>query len=178
MKLNNKLIDKNFSIKKFSISNYDIALGSSMISNVCCLLYIQQQNKQINELIDQNNLLVESVNKLNVDLAKLGEELSQMNSKSTPIYINTSENILFSKPLMFVCLTAATLGMSYYVGSMMLTKVSSLTVPKIISLGSVISKLPIFEQSKEITVFYKELATTLLIEMLNDEILDIKFKTY
>ena len=45
MELNNRLIDKNYSFKEFSISNYDIALGSSMISNVCCNL------RRIHELL-------------------------------------------------------------------------------------------------------------------------------
>ena len=156
--------------------NYDIALGSSIISDVCCLIYIQQQNKKISELIDKNNLLVESVKKLNDDLTKLGEEIALIHTKSAPIYINTSENTLFNKPLLFIGVVAVSLGVSYYFSSLALTKVSSLVIPKIVSFSTIISKLPFFEQSKELTVVIKELSTTLLIEMLDDNILSVKFR--
>lgn len=162
-------------IKK--LFNYEVALGSSILSNVCCLFYIQQQNKQANELISKYNQLLKTVSTLNSNFTKIEEELSAaVSTKTAPIFINTSESVFFSKPLLVSCLLVASLGFSYYLSTAVVTKVSTVTIPKLISISSIIAKLPFFEQTKEITVFLKDVSTTLLIKTLNDNVLSVDFR--
>jgi len=181
MNLTNILIKRN-------VSTYDISLGSSMLTNVCCLFYIQHQNKQITELVKNNNSLVDSINKLNTDISKIGEKISIMHSKSLPIIINTSESGLFNKPLFVFGALTVSLGVTYFLSTTILTKVSSLTftkmfalpkmftLPKMVSIGSILAKLPLFEQTKLMTVFMKDISTTLFIRILDDQIKGIQFR--
>ena len=168
---------KKKNLKLEYINLHVMALGSSILSNVGCFFYIQQQNSKIVELIKNNNKLVDSISNLNSDIAKLGEKFSLIHLKSTPVIVTTSDtNVFFSKPLLAVCLIAVSASVSYYLSSVVATKISSITIPKLISLSTMIAKLPFMEQTKEMEVFIKDLSTTLLIRTLNDEILDIKFR--
>lgn len=58
MILNKQISEKNFLI-------YNDILSSSIISNICCILYIQKQNKQFNKLVRKNKSFVTSIDKLN-----------------------------------------------------------------------------------------------------------------
>lgn len=181
MHLTNNLKIKNMNLmndlkEKNKITTYDVTLTSLILSNMCCFFYIHQQNKQIIELIKINKDLTDSVNKLKVDITKIGEGILTINSKTAPVIINTSENGLLNKPLLFVCVAVASLGVTYYLGTVVSTKVSSLVVPKIISFSSVFCKLPIFEQATEMSVFIGELSTNLLIKTLGDQIESIEFR--
>ena len=84
-----------------------MALGSSILSNVGCFFYIQQQNSKIVKLIENNYKQVDNINNLNSDVIKLGEHFSLMHSKTTPIIVTTFDtNVFFSNHylFLFVCL--------------------------------------------------------------------------
>lgn len=167
---------------KKSFNSLEIALCSSMVSNICGIFYIQQQNKVINDLIAKNNLLVESINKLGKDLSVLENKITLMSSTSNPVYVNTGGSFITNNPLLFVCLATATLGISYYMSTLLVSKLFTLTstnyvtFPKLISFSSYLSKLPFFEQTKEFTVLVNDLSVTLFIEMLGDKVLNIGFR--
>ena len=174
-------------VNKRTFSLYDALLGLSMTSNVFCLTHIQLQNNQIRKLVDENRSLVDSINKLNANVSRIGEEMLIMHSKSSPILINTSDNGFYGKTLLVVGVVAVGVGVTYYLSSAFITKLASIsipnlvTIPKFMSLGSMLNNLPLgqlpfIDQKKEMYVFLKELSTTIIIEMLNGEVSGIKFR--
>ena len=169
------ILNKNNIFRK-NVSVYDLILIASMFTNVACLVHFQEQNKRIKELVEKNNLLTDSINKLNQDITKMGQEITIAQSKSLPVVINTSEIASFNKPLMVLGVLVVSLGTTYFLSSAIITKVSSMTVPKLISFASVLAKLPILEQTKELTVSMEEMSMNLFIRILNDQILDVKFR--
>ena len=93
-----------------------------------------------------------------------------MHSKSLSIIINTSENVFFSKPLVVSGVLTVSLGVGYFLSSAILTKISSFTLLKIVTLGSILGNLSFFEQFKELRVFLDDLSTTFIIKNLVDEV--------
>ena len=188
MRLNKTISKNNLSKNKFSI--YDIILSSSIVSNFCCFQYILKQNEQISELIEKNNSLVSSINKLNTDVAKMGEDILIMHTKAAanPIMINTSASgsDFYLKTLLITGLIATGAVTTYYLSSLMIAKISSLSLynplalSKIFSLNSILTNLPLnlpfLDQKKEISVFLQELSVTLFIDLLNGEVSSINFK--
>lgn len=178
MILNKTISKNNFSKNKFSI--YDIILSFSLVSNFCCFQYILKQNKQISELIEKNNSLVYSINKLNTDVAKMGEDILIMHTKSA------SGSDFYLKTLLITGLIATGAVTTYYLSSLMIAKISSLSLDnplalsKFFSLNSILTNLPLnlpfLDQKKEISVFLQELSVTLVIELLNGEVSSINFK--
>jgi len=82
-----------------------MALGSSILSNVGCFFYIQQQNSKIVKLIENNYKQVDNINNLNSDVIKLGEHFSLMHSKTTPIIVTTFDtNVFFLAIIICFCL--------------------------------------------------------------------------
>ena len=98
-------VKKKF-LKLEYINLYVMALGSSILSNVGCFFYIQQQNSKIVKLIENNYKQVDNINNLNSDVIKLGEQFSLMHSKTTPTIVTTSDtSFFFSKPLLIMLLS-------------------------------------------------------------------------
>lgn len=177
----------NRNVKKKNFSIYDIVLGSSIVANVNSFLYIQQLNRRIDELIEKNKTLVASIDKLNLDITKIGDELLVMHSKpTTPILINASDNGFLGKALLVLGITVVGASTAYYLSSTLLAKVSSLsvsnwlTLPKFFSLGSAVANLPLnlpfIDKTKEITVFLQEVSSTIILELLNGEVSSINFR--
>ena len=81
-----------------------------------------------------------------------------------------------NKPVLFCCALGVGIGISYYYGSLLLTKMSSIPILKLISAYSLLEKLPIFEQHKELFLFDEQLAVTLLIKIIGDNIQSIQFR--
>ena len=157
----------DFLKKEVSISN--LALGSSIITNISCLFHIRYQNTLIDELIKKNNSLVDSINKIE-------NKISMMHSNTMPFVINNSDHSLYIKPLLYIGVISACLGVSYYLSTAVLTKMSTLTIPKIVQLSAIIGKLPFFVQPTVSTIFLPELSTTLWVKSLGDEIKSIYFR--
>ena len=170
MRLNNSI---NYNKK---ISVYDLILTLSLLTNVACLVHFQDDNKKIAELVEKSNRLTDSINQLNQEITKMGQEITVAQSKSLPVVINTSEASFFNKPLMVLGVLAVSLGTTYFLSSTILAKISSISVPKLISFGSIITKLPFFEQPKEMTLIVKDMCITLFIRTLDDQIQDIRFR--
>lgn len=181
--IENTTVQKN----NFSFSKYDIVLGSSIVVNFNSFWYIQQQNRRIDELIEKNKALVASVDKLNLDLTRIAEELLIMHSKSTtPILINASNDSFLGKTLLVLGIAVVGVGTTYYLSSTLLAKVSSfsvsklITLPKIFSFGSMVANLPLdlpfIDKKKEITLFLHEVSTTIILELVNDKITGIDFR--
>lgn len=170
---------QNILNEKEKVPFLELILITSLLTNICCLFHIQQQNMRINELIEKNNSLTNSINKLNIDLLKLGENIAVMNSKSLPIIM---KNEFMDKPLLFLGVMTFGLGVSYFMSSTILTKMSALSlpkflsIPKFISFSSMISNLPFFEQSKQLTVVIEDISTIFLIRIYNNNIESISFR--
>jgi hypothetical protein len=198
MLLNKTISKNNFSKNNFpknnfsknNISIYDIILSSSIVSNFFCFQYILKQNEQISELIEKNKSLVDSINKLNNDVAKMGEDILIMHTKAAanPIMINTSASgsDFYLKTLLITGLIATGAVTTYYLSSLMIAKISSLSLynplalSKFFSLNTILTNLPFnlpfLDQKKEISVFLQELSVTLFIEFMNGEISSINFR--
>lgn len=125
------MIANNTNIHAKKISVYDIILSASIFTNVACLVHFQEQNKRIEELIEKNNLLTDSINKLNQDITKMGQEIIIAQSKSLPVFINTSETTFFNRPLMLLGVLAVSLGATYFLSSALITKGVYVAAPKL-----------------------------------------------
>ena len=76
----------------------------SLFISLYCIIHIQNQAKQIEKLTQKNEELIESISKLNLDIAKYGEKINTINSTSLPVIQNTVENGHFlNKPVLFCC---------------------------------------------------------------------------
>lgn len=177
-------MNKNITYKNLPI--LELSFGTSLISNVCCLSYIHQQNKRIDYLVENNISLVESINNLNSEVVKLGEDIAKANSAAVPIVINTANNGFFSKTLLIVALSAAGVGLTYYLGSTAVAKISSLsvsqfiTLPKFLNFGYILGDIPLdlpfVEKKQEITVFLQDLSVSIFIELINGDVSKILFR--
>jgi len=168
-------------ITQKNISIFDIFLPSSLLTNYLCLGYIYNQNQQINLLIEKNNDLSQSINKLSDDLLKLTEQITIINTKATlsPIVISSTSNTLGFDKYLYLLGAALGIGTTFYVSSLISAKLTGFTLVKfgkILSVSSFISKLPFFEQSKVISCFSSELSTTIRIISLGDKIKGIDFR--
>ena len=179
------ILNKTISENKISI--YDAILSFSIVSNFCCILYIQKQNEQINELAEKNKELVNSINKLNTDIAKIGNDIVLMNSKTlNPIMISTSGPDFYTKALIITGLIVTGVATTYYFSSFVVTKISSLslsnlfTLPKIVSVNSILTNLPFnlpfLDQKKQISMILQDLPVTIFIQFLNGEVSSISFR--
>ena len=177
-------MNKNITYKNLPI--LELSFGTSLVLNVCCLSYIHQQNKRIDYLIENNISLVESINNLNSEVVKLGEDIAKANSAAVPIVINTANNGFFSKTLLIVALSAAGVGLTYYLGSTAAAKISSLsvsqfiTLPKFLNFGYILGDIPLdlpfVEKKQEITVFLQDLSVSIFIELINGDVSKILFR--
>ena len=177
-------MNKNITYKNLPI--LELSFGTSLISNVCCLSYIHQQNKRIDYLVENNISLVESINNLNSEVVKLGEDIAKANSAAVPLVINTANNGFFSKTLLIVALSAAGVGLTYYLGSTAVAKISSLsvsqfiTLPKFLNFGYILGNIPLdlpfVEKKQEITVFLQDLSVSIFIELINGDVSKILFR--
>ena len=177
-------MNKNITYKNLPI--LELSLGTSLVLNVCCLSYIHQQNKRIDYLVENNISLVESINNLNSEVVKLGEDIAKANSAAVPLVINTANNGFFSKTLLIVALSAAGVGLTYYLGSTAVAKISSLsvsqfiTLPKFLNFGYILGNIPLdlpfVEKKQEITVFLQDLSVSIFIELINGDVSKILFR--
>ena len=53
-----------------------------LINYLYCIIHIQNQAKQIEKLTQKNEEFIESISKLNLDIAKYGEKINTINSIS------------------------------------------------------------------------------------------------
>lgn len=160
---------------------FTIFLPLSLLTNGLCLGYIHSQKQQVNLLIEKNNDLSQSINKLSDDLLKLTEQITIINTKATlsPIVISSTSNTLGFDKYLYLLGAALGIGTTFYVSSLISAKLTGFTLVKfgkILSVSSFISKLPFFEQSKVISCFLNDLATTIRITSLGDEIKSIDFR--
>lgn len=145
-----------------------IMLVSSLCTNVYCITHIIQQNKQICELIERNNKLTESINKLQLQVAQFGEEITVINSKSIPM---ATEYGYLSNPIFLFCVATLGIGIIYFSSSGVW---SNLILPKLVTVASVIKKLSSFEQDLIYNV--DETNAIILVKLINNNIHSIYFK--
>ena len=63
-----------------------------LINYLYCIIHIQNQAKQIEKLTQKNEEFIESISKLNLDIAKYGEKINTINLTT---YIYTFRFITF-----------------------------------------------------------------------------------
>ena len=155
-------------VLKRSFFYLNIMLVSSLCTNVFCITHIIQQNKQMCELIERNNQLMESINKLHLEVAQFGEEITVINSKSLPM---ATDNGYLSNPIFLFCVVTLGIGLFYFYSSGVWSK---LIFPKLVTVAPVIKKLSLLEQDLIYNV--DETNAIILVKLINNDIHSMYFK--
>jgi hypothetical protein len=172
-------------LKNTKFSTIEIAFFLSFVSNVFCLGFIHEQQQQIAKLIERNNDLMFSLNKLNTKVASLHDEILCLKTKSvqtTPILLRYTDNFSsYEKPLLLFGTLALFLGLTYYVGSAVVTKIATFSVKMpvvpLFDFSACLTYLPFITQKKVITTLFTSINTTIKVTVFGDLIRDISFRS-
>jgi hypothetical protein len=178
-------------LRKRKNSTFDFSLISPSSTKVRWLRYRRDQNKNIAKLIENNNLLINSVNKLSAEIIEIKQEIIAVQSKSSSAGKNILKLEHFRKLLVGISVFLVILSVIFYIGPAFIAQVSSLSSSKILSFISLVVKVifwalpkivsfivllaiyPIFEQPEEFVFQLK-----ILLEDFFCKFLEYKFSSF
>jgi len=128
-------------LKKKRSSTLDFSLISFLSIKVRWLRYYRDQNKNIAKLIKNNDLLINSINKLNAEILEIKQEITAVNSKSSSASKNIFTLELFQKLFMGIGVLLLILVTIGYLGPAVIAALSSLSLSKIVSFISLVLKV-------------------------------------